>query len=229
MARWGRVPADISFDLRLDHGRCVGVRLPDARGAIDGLVESALAPEERVHAETLSVLRRRTWVGGRVALRLALSRSGLDAPAVLADARGAPMLPAGVSGSISHKDSLAVALVDRGAGRVGVDVEIDGVRSRDIASRVLTDEEVTEIAALDDAARAREVLLRFSAKEAIYKALDPFLQRYVGFKEVSVVPRAGGEAHVQARLRVSEGPFTIEARWLRFDGLILTTARVERR
>jgi enterobactin synthetase component D len=207
----------------------VGVRLPDVPTEIDALAEGALAPGERDFASGLGPHRRRTWVGGRAAMREALARSGVDAPAVLADARGAPMLPPGAVGSISHKDNLAVALVAFDAGHVGVDIEIDAHRTIDIASRVLTDEEADELAALDDGARAREVLLRFSIKESIYKALDPYVRRYVGFKEVRVVPFADGRVRVHAFLPTGEGRLAIEARWTRFDGLVLTTARVERR
>lgn len=220
---------DVAFDLRLEHGRCLGVRLPEAQGAIDALAESALLPQERDAARAMAAARKRGWVGGRVAMRQALAREGLDAPPVLADGRGAPMLPPGVAGSISHKEALAVALVAReGPARVGVDVELDAPRRIDIASKVLTDAEARELATLDARARAREVLLRFSAKEAVYKALDPFVKRYVGFQEVAVSPRPDGGAAVEPRLRAGEGPFAIDVRWRRFDGLILTTARVAR-
>jgi 4'-phosphopantetheinyl transferase EntD len=176
----------------------------------------------------MSAARKRSWVGGRTALRQALVRAGLDAPPVLADGRGAPMLPPGVSGSISHKETIAVALVARegGGARVGVDVELDVPPRVDIASKVLTDEEMQELAALDARARGREVLLRFSAKEAVYKALDPFVKRFVAFQEVSVSPLADGRAVVADRLRAEEGPFTIDVRWRRLEGLVLNTARV---
>jgi 4'-phosphopantetheinyl transferase EntD len=87
---------------------------------------------------------------------------------------------------------------------------------------------LAEIAHLDVSDRAREVLLRFSAKEAIYKALDPFVRRYVGFGEVAVSPLPDGSARVTPDLRDGEGPFVIEVRWRRFEGVVLTTARVVR-
>jgi 4'-phosphopantetheinyl transferase EntD len=68
--------------------------------------------------------------------------------------------------------------------------------------------------------------VRFSAKEAIYKALDPFVRRYVAFEEVQVSPRPGGDADVVATLRPAEGPFVIAATWRVLEGLVLTTARV---
>jgi 4'-phosphopantetheinyl transferase EntD len=219
---------DIAFDLRLEHGRCVGVRLPD--GDAPGV--DALPAEEQAFAAKLTVVRRRTWVGGRVALRQALLHAGLEAPAVLADARGAPSLPPGVWGSISHKETLAVALVASAtagrATRLGVDVEIDRETSPDIASRVLTDEELADVAGLAERERVRDVLLRFSAKEALYKALDPFVRRYVAFKEVVVRPLPGGATDVSLRLPAREGQFDVEVRWLRWEQFLIATAKVTR-
>jgi enterobactin synthetase component D len=219
---------EVAVDLSLAHGRCVGVRLPERDEELQEL-EQALHPAERALTAGLGASRRRTWIGGRVAMRQALLRAGIEAPPVLANSRGAPQLPAGVSGSISHKAKWAIALVAREpVARLGVDVEDDVVRAHDISRRVLRDEELIEVAGLAPEARAREVLLRFSGKEALYKALDPFVLRYVGFREVSLSPETGGGARVALHLTGGEGPFAVEIRWLRLESLILTTARVMR-
>jgi enterobactin synthetase component D len=222
------VGPEVVLDLELAHGRCVGVRIPPDGAGVAALAEAALLTDERAFGETLAPVRRRTWVAGRAALREALARAGLACPSpVLADDRGAPRLPASVRGSISHKETIAVALVaPDGGARVGVDIEIDQARRHDISRRVLTAGERDEIAGLSERDRAREVLVRFSAKEAIYKALDPFVRRFVGFDEVQVSPLAGGSARVVSALRSGEGPFAIDVSWRRFDGLVLTTARV---
>jgi phosphopantetheine--protein transferase-like protein len=216
------------FDLELAHGRALALAIPD-EGDLERLA-ALLAPEELSLATSWAPARRRTWIAGRAALREALDRSGLAAPAVLGDDRGAPVLPAGVVGSVSHKERVAVALVAqaRDDARIGVDVELDAPLRIDIARKVLTEDEQREIAALPDAGRLAEVRLRFSAKEAIYKALDPFVRRYVAFHEVSVTPTSDGGATVQLHLPPAEGPFDVEVRWLRRDGLVLTTARVRR-
>src|ERR1019366_2535368 len=126
-------------------------------------------PEEREAAAALGPVRRRAWVGGRVALREALARIGKTAPPILADERGAPRLPSGLAGSISHKEHVAVALVateETGtAAKVGVDVEIDAPRARDIAAKVLRVEELADLGGMGADEKARAVLLRFSAKE----------------------------------------------------------------
>ena len=115
-----------------------------------------------------------------------LARLGLT-PASCRPTTGGARLAAGVAGSITHKEGLAAALVAlESRARVGVDLELDVVRTLDIASRVLTTGELAGIAPLDAIERAREVLLRFSAKEAVYKALDPFVRRYVGFRRSRV-------------------------------------------
>jgi 4'-phosphopantetheinyl transferase EntD len=218
------VSPEVAFDLDLEHGRCLGVRLDGPPDALDPLAREALPPEEQAFGQRLAPLRRRTWIGGRIALRLALARCGMEAPAVLADDRGAPLAPSGIAVSISHKERIAVALVAKTAARIGVDVEVDAARGLDIAPRVLLDDEAVELAGLDAAARAREVLLRFSAKEAVYKALDPFVRRFVAFREVAVTPQPDGGARVRLALSEGEGPFAVEVRWLRLDGLVLTTA-----
>ncbi len=216
------------FELDLAHGRALALAIPEEAGLLH--LAAMLLPAELELAASWAPPRRRTWIAGRAALRTALVRAGLEAPAMGSDDRGAPVLPAGVVGSVSHKENVAVALVApaRDDARIGVDVELDTPLRIDIARRVLTEGEQRDIASLPDAERLAEVRLRFSAKEAIYKALDPFVRRYVGFHEVSVTPQPDGLAGVQLYLPPAEGPFDVEVRWLRRDGLVLTTARVRR-
>jgi 4'-phosphopantetheinyl transferase EntD len=220
---------EVLFDETLAHGRCVGVTLPEGDEAIAAMAAASLLPEEREAAARLGPVRRRGWVGGRVAMREALARLGETAPPILADERGAPRLPAGMAGSISHKEHVAVALVATGQeAKVGVDVEVDAPRGMDIAAKVLRPEELAELAGMGAEERARAVLLRFSAKEAVYKALDPYVKRYVGFLEIAVAPRADGTGEVTPHLRNGEGAFAFEVRWRKREGLIVTTARVTR-
>jgi 4'-phosphopantetheinyl transferase EntD len=186
----------------------------------------ALHPDERAHAGGLAPARRVTWLGGRVALRAALAALGVEAAPVLATARGAPALPAGVAGSIAHKRTVAVALVARAQDGVtlGVDVELDRAPRFDIAPRVLTPGELRRVDALGPSARARAVLAAFAAKEAVYKALDPWLRRSVAFAEVELEGRIARFAP-----RAGEPPFDIEVHEEPLAGHLLVTARVQRR
>jgi 4'-phosphopantetheinyl transferase EntD len=192
--------------LVLAHGACVVVELGDPEAQL-----ASLDPAEQRRAAELSAGRRREFIAGRSALHLALAST---AP-ILSDDRGAPILPAGWVGSISHKGARAAALIaPAGDGHVGLDLEVAGPPRQDIAPRILTPR---ELAVLPD--RGRAVTLRFSIKEAIYKAIDPYLRRYVGFLEVEL-ELAGDAVAVTTAL-----PFAIEATWREHAGHWLTTAR----
>jgi enterobactin synthetase component D len=158
-------------------------------------LERELPRGERALAESFPERRRRTFVGGRVALRRALAALGQrELGAIGVDARGAPILPRELCGSIAHKDEVAVAHAEwslEGA-KLGVDVELSRRLSEGVVRRVLCDDELTELEARGAEASSRAALERFAAKEAIYKAIDPFLCRYVGFREVRLrEPSAG--------------------------------------
>jgi 4'-phosphopantetheinyl transferase EntD len=222
--------APVAFSRALAFGRAVGVALPaeDDAAALEALAAS-LTREEQAHARALPPPRRVTWVGGRVALRAALAELGLTAGPILATPRGAPALPAGVLGSIAHKRTLAVALAAvapaPGAAEVGlgVDVELDRPPRVDISARVLTPAERRRVEALPEPSRARAVLVAFAAKEAVYKAIDPWLGRYVGFEEVEL---AGASATFTPR--AGEPSFAIALEEAPLDGHVLVTARVQR-
>lgn len=209
------------FDRTLGHGRVVAIAVDDP----DDATLAELHPDERARAETLSPLRRREWVAGRRALRRALPLPAETA--LLADDRGAPVMPPGAVGSVSHKRELAVALAaaDDGWTR-GVDLEQPGPRRIDLSPRVLTAAERAAIAGVTGLARDRAVILAFALKEAIYKAIDPHLRRYVGFQEVAVWPEAPGVARVEP---VADWGLDVEAAWVEVDAYLIATARARRR
>lgn len=192
--------------LALAHGACVIVEIADAELAL-----ARLAPAEQDRARQLSPSRRLELIAGRTALHLALGSS----EPIGSNDRGAPELPAGWVGSVSHKGGLAAALVaPAGTGTIGVDLERAAPPRADIARKILTPR---ELAALPD--RGRQVTLRFAIKEAIYKAIDPYVRRYVGFTEVEL-EFAGDQVVVSTAL-----PFAIEATCCEHAGHWLATAR----
>lgn len=217
-------PFDTAFYLDSPLGRCVAVHLPRDSRAEVGL--DLLHPLERNFAEQLAPLRRTSWVGGRIALRRAMAAVGsFDAP-ILSTPRGAPELPAGVAGSISHKRSMAIAIAAPAGGfTLGVDLEESSPRPVDIARRVLVDEELEALNRFPEPERWRGLMLRFSLKEAVYKALDPFVERYIAFSEASVDPRDDGSAAIVMNLRGGEGPFALSASWFLRDAYIISVVR----
>lgn len=188
-------------------------------------VEALLLPAEASFAAGLAPARRVTWIAGRIALAAALSAAGAPRLPLLATPRGAPLPPPGFVGSVSHKRRIAVAIAarDEGAG-IGVDVEELVEGRHDVSARVLTEAELARVDALPREARWREVLRRFSLKESIYKAIDPFVKRYVGFKEAEI-----DAAGLTARMAPvsGEGPFRVHLMSAELDGHLLTSARAD--
>lgn len=193
-------------------------------------------PDEATLARAWGERRQRTFAMGRLVAREALALLGADvAGPILHDDRGAPRLPAPLALSLSHKDEVAAALaaIEEGA-RIGVDVEplAERAHARDIAAHVLTEGERAELAQLDEDARRRQVLVRFALKEALYKALDPFVRRYVGFLEVEARPRAGDDADERdvdyTVALAGGGAFSAAGRVLQVGELVVALARVTR-
>lgn len=214
------------FDIETPHGLVLGVALPSAHDAarVDALVDT-LHAGERGPLQRFAVRRKITYAGGRYVMRELLRRMALGDAPILTDDRGAPMLPPVVRGSISHKDEVAAALVTSDtSGNVGVDVEGVPGPSDDLAERILTGRELAYVSQLPDAERALELSLRFSAKEAIYKALDPYVRRYVAHDEVEVHPRPDGSAEVWSE--VFPAGQTVAVTWRRHGDFVVTTCRI---
>src|SRR5215216_5763537 len=96
--------------LTTPHGACVLVELaPDELSA----ALARLPPIEQAHARGLGELRRRDFIAGRLALHEALGDFTVP---LLSDDRGAPVLPDGWVGSVSHKGPVAAALVGPAGG-----------------------------------------------------------------------------------------------------------------
>ena len=211
-------------------GAAAAVRIADdAPGSASGLVAldpgelfARLHPDERAAGAGLAIARRREWTAGRFALRAALERAGVASHEPIgADDRGAPRVPAGWIGTISHKRGLAVAIAarDLDGARVGIDLELDAGSKVAIEGRVLT---AAERAALPDDDRGRAIMRRFAIKEAIYKAVDPFVRRYVGFQEVELALDDDG-VRVTSALDLS-----IEAHWIAWHDCVIGLARARR-
>ena len=194
------------------HGRCVILQLAPGE-------EAPLVGAEVTVAAELGPVRRRDFIAGRTALRSLL---GEPLP-IVSDDRGAPVLPAGWVGSISHKgDRAAALLAPAGGGFVGVDIEHAAPSRQPIERRILTPSEQARFTS------GRDVTRVFAIKEAIYKAIDPIVRRYVGFTEVEIDDAPSGACRVTV-IDASRLPVTIDAWWMERDGLWLATARARPR
>ncbi len=217
----------VAYHHATPHGVLSAVHIPDAPDPVPEAVLERLPGAEAQHARTLRGFRQVQFVGGRIALRAAASQLGVQPPPILATDRGAPDLPRGFTGSVSHKRTIAVGMVGRShMGILGVDIEDYGPPRPAIAKKILRPEELAALSGLGEAEHWMGVLMRFSIKESIYKALDPYVGRYVGFSEASVAPDLRGRAAVTLHLEKGEGPFEVDARYEWLTGRLLTSVRI---
>ena len=169
--------------------------------------------------------RLNKFLGGRVALRRAMKSIGKgDSPHILSNEEGAPLVPSDMIGSISHKDDIAVGVAMCNlVGKIGVDIErCHNKAAPALSRRLLTAKEQSNLGNIPGISAEEEVLLRFSFKESVFKAIHPFLLRPVGFTEVEVEPSADGSASITFLLKTGE-TFRYEAVWLRFNDLYWVT------
>jgi len=133
--------------------------------------------------------RRREFRAGRIQARRALADLGAEPAAIPRGAAGEPVWPAAYTGSISHADGLAVAVV-AGSGLRALGLDVDTIAPLDEALRgfVCRTGEIGAVpplggAAIDPAKRL------FVAKEAFMKlnyaltgTLLDFLNIHIGFR-----------------------------------------------
>lgn len=221
------IPFRLAYHHASPHGILTAVHLPVEPSPIPSEILEQLHPEEVACAEDYRGLRKISFVGGRMAMRFAAQQLGVRPPPIRCDELGAPVLPAGLVGSISHKRSLAIALVSRDHGAtLGIDLEEFEPERPGVARKVLTPRELEAVQALPLDRQWISILQRFSVKESIYKAISPWVRRYVGFQEAEVWPDTNGGARVDLHLTHGEGPFQVEARYDWLHGRLLTSVRI---
>jgi len=165
-------------------------------GEVPANVLDGLHLREREHASTLPEGRSREWIGGRLCLAAALASVPALRVPLLPLPSGAPAVPEGHVGSISHKGPLALALAAKGAGGIGIDVECMEISDEGLADRVLTSAERSTLGRIDSGAGFIATTY-FAAKEAIYKAMPAREQPAIDFEHIELVSplRRAGESN----------------------------------
>lgn len=204
--------------------------------AFDDPPEAVLYPGEAEVISRAVDKRRREFRTVRHCARQALRQLGLPPAPVLPGERGAPQWPPGVVGSMTHCGGYRAAAVahNRDLRTLGIDAEPHeplpaGVL--DVISREQEQDNLSELAAVDGTTCWDRIL--FCAKEAVYKAWFPLTHRWLGFTDAAVTLHPGtitpAEGTFSARLLVSAPTITgepltrLEGRWVRGDGLVITT------
>jgi enterobactin synthetase component D len=218
-----------SYRTSYQHGILFGVDLPKDT-VIPDRTWKQMHPTEQQFARTLHGKRKISYVGGRIAARLALQSIHKDHHAVERDPRGAPIINSNHSPltiSISHKADFAVALLNRQRHvTVGVDVEHLLPNRSSIADKVLTESEMAKLHSLPTDRQWGYLLIIFSFKEAIYKALAPKWKRYIGFDEAIVEPSTDLTAKVSLVPTESDIlPLELTARYNWHQNSVITSVK----
>lgn len=121
---------------------------------------------------------------------------------------GAPIWPASVVGSITHSKDYAAAVVGSSQKfrSLGIDAEniVDIERARKIQRKILVDAEREVLKNEND--YAKFVTLIFSAKESIFKMLNPLTQKifWFGAAEIQKINRESGVLEFQLKESLSD-------------------------
>lgn len=210
--------------------------LPDAAvvASSDRDLDASLYPEEEAVVSAAVEKRRREFTTARACARQALGRLGLPAQAIPTGAKGEPLWPAGLVGSITHCTGYRACVLARDTEllTIGVDAELDEPLPDGLLADVALPEERRRLGALEAAAPAVNWdRLLFSIKESIYKAWFPLARSWLGFEDATVAidPR---RQIFSARLlvpgpSVAGGELTgFSGRWLADRGLLFAAIAV---
>ena len=162
--------------------------------SIDEVSLDQLLPPEQELANLYShEIAQKRFIAGRVAARRLLRKNQIsDSFALLRSKEGAVIWPTGIVGSIAHTDTAAVAAIAeiRPVHSIGVDIEPSERDLKEgIEKRILTETEKDWVQKAPDQIKTR-LLITFSAKEAIFKALSPIGAGKFYFLDAELLPVA---------------------------------------
>lgn len=177
-----------------------------------------LWPQERAAIAGAVPHRLAEFAAGRQAARAALAALGQRAVALPMGPDRAPIWPEGISGSISHAEGIAIAVVRPGA-PLGVDIEADSPLPEDLWPTLTSPE---ERAAFPPGETGRQARWIFAAKEALFKAQAQGARAMFGFDVVRVTLVEGG---FDAQFLVDAGAFRtgdrVQGRLALVEGLVV--------
>jgi phosphopantetheine--protein transferase-like protein len=186
--------------------------LPDCVEVVEGPIadeQHILWPEEAALIAKAVPKRRAEFACGRLFAHRAIRKFNPDDGPLLPGTDRAPIWPPGLIGSISHSHRYCAAAVARKShiSAIGIDVEEMGRFRTDLTQRILSAREIeANLLESSNQERLARMALIFSAKESLYKCLNPLTRAQLGFHDVEVVLR-DGSAELEIRLQARAGEF----------------------
>lgn len=180
-------------------------------------LDLALLPE-RDHAREMITKRHDEFLTGRTCAREALRKLGFPDQPLLPGSNRAPEWPLGALGSISHTEGFYAAAVGRAGDffGIGIDVEQGERVTEKLERRIATPAESER-----DWGHHDWRTLLFSAKESIFKAINPATGVRLGFHDVELLTFADG--HFEARVSPEKLPsFQISGKYALVPEFVLS-------
>ncbi|MDX1505312.1 MAG: 4'-phosphopantetheinyl transferase superfamily protein [Spongiibacter sp.] len=133
--------------------------------------------------------RQAEYFAGRYLAARAFARFGLDNVTLRSNNKRGPVWPKGFVGSISHTDDFACCALARAEHYLALGIDAQAWISEEsaprLSRRILSPGEKTLLTE-SDVPLAEGLSLVFSAKESIYKAFHPHVQRFFGYREAEL-------------------------------------------
>lgn len=197
-----------------------------------GALQGTIYPQEQVLAPTAVAGRRQEFKAGRLCAHRALALLGMGGRPVPVGYGGAPLWPAGVTGSISHCTGYCAAAVAYKSRWRGIGFDIEAVSSVDpsLWQYICTPEELRQLQALPEAQRQPIAAVIFSAKESVYKCHYPLAGQWLDFSDV-IVRVDLRQGRWTARIATAEGSSSaklLQGRYAIHDGYVFTTMVLRR-
>jgi 4'-phosphopantetheinyl transferase EntD len=213
--------------LRELFGPQVGIGVTDPRS--DGY--RLMAQEETAVARAVPK-RKREFAAGRQAARMALEEIGFPQTAIPQARDRSPVWPAGITGSISHCNSICVSVAChiKTWRSIGVDVEGKTPLQKEAWPIILTPRELKALSKQPLWRRARRLRTLFSIKEAVYKAQYPLTGEICDFQSVCVTLDGNTfVAELQHQIGSFQAGYRAHGKFVELDRMVLSACMLEDR
>ncbi len=203
-------PTQIEAQLRTWLGPNVGV-------AAALITNHDLYEEEAAYVARAVPHRQAEFSTGRHCARQALRALDIPAAPIPVGPLRGPIWPPGLTGSITHDAGLCAAVVAHLTKYRGLGIDI-----LDIARATPIVEAAKAHLSAPGEESGADLVLRFSAKESVIKAVSAQMNRWVDFSEITIKI---GSSSFEALLACVSAP--IHGWWVKSDGLLLAAAGIK--
>jgi len=133
------------------------------------------------------VKRRAEYLAGRICASRALNKLGLKKTNVTSNTDRSPSWPNGIVGSITHTNNFSAAIVARSESVIALGIDCENLLSvtdaMKIKNQIIHEDEKPEKYYVSLNINVF-VTLVFSAKESLYKALYPHVNKFINFHDI---------------------------------------------